>query len=164
MKLSRRTLLVATGAALVSNLTACGSQQEEPAPEDAARALTRLGRDLFPHDGVPDAKYQAIAAGFMEQNPGQAEQLAKLLTGKGQPFWTLAEKQRLALIETHMTTPEFQAYRFAVLLGLYHDLSVTRAFGYEGPSFEEYGYIERGFNDLDWLPDPVPAATDGNAA
>jgi hypothetical protein len=25
--------------------------------------------------------------------------------------------------------------------------------GYEGPSFDKGGYLERGFNDLDWLPD-----------
>ena len=27
-------------------------------------------------------------------------------------------------------------------------------FGYEGSSFEHGGYLHRGFNDLDWLPDP----------
>jgi hypothetical protein len=26
--------------------------------------------------------------------------------------------------------------------------------GYEGPSFDKGGYLNRGFNDLDWLPDP----------
>jgi hypothetical protein len=26
--------------------------------------------------------------------------------------------------------------------------------GYEGPSFGKGGYLERGFDDLDWLPDP----------
>jgi len=26
--------------------------------------------------------------------------------------------------------------------------------GYQGPSFELGGYLNRGFNDLDWLPEP----------
>jgi hypothetical protein len=26
--------------------------------------------------------------------------------------------------------------------------------GYEGPSFDKGGYLHRGFNDLDWLPEP----------
>ena len=26
--------------------------------------------------------------------------------------------------------------------------------GYEGPSFDQGGYVTRGFDDLDWLPDP----------
>ena len=26
--------------------------------------------------------------------------------------------------------------------------------GYEGASFDKGGYINRGFNDLDWLPEP----------
>jgi hypothetical protein len=26
--------------------------------------------------------------------------------------------------------------------------------GYEGPSYDQGGYAERGFGDLDWRPDP----------
>ena len=26
--------------------------------------------------------------------------------------------------------------------------------GYEGTSFDKGGYVNRGFNDLDWLPEP----------
>jgi hypothetical protein len=33
-------------------------------------------------------------------------------------------------------------------------------FGYEGEAFSKGGYLQRGFNDLRWLPD-VPAADSG---
>jgi hypothetical protein len=31
---------------------------------------------------------------------------------------------------------------------------VWDAVGYEGPSVHKGGYVNRGFDDLDWLPDP----------
>jgi hypothetical protein len=40
----------------------------------------------------------------------------------------------------------------------YNDLSVTRRFGYQGPSYEEGGYLTRGFDDIDWLPAADPDA------
>jgi hypothetical protein len=50
-------------------------------------------------------------------------------------------------------------FRFAVLAGLYSDLSVTSRFGYQGPSLAEGGYIDRGFDALPWLPSPGPEAS-----
>lgn len=161
MTISRRTLLqMAASALALAQLAACGSEEETPNAEETSRTLSRLGRDLFPHDTVADEKYDAIAAGFMEQDGVVAGQIAALLGGP-QPFWRMAKQQRLALIRDHMPTPGLQAYRFAVLVGLYNDLSITRTFGYEGPSFEEFGYIDRGFDDLDWLPDPLAQPTSG---
>jgi hypothetical protein len=32
-------------------------------------------------------------------------------------------------------------------------------FGYPGPSWAKGGYINRGFNDLKWLPDPSASAS-----
>jgi hypothetical protein len=35
--------------------------------------------------------------------------------------------------------------------------------GYEGRSFAKGGYLQRGFNDLDWLPEPDEPALGGYA-
>ena len=40
-----------------------------------------------------------------------------------------------------------------VRFGLYNNPAVWRHFGYEGPSAEFGGYINRGFNDIGWLKD-----------
>jgi hypothetical protein len=47
----------------------------------------------------------------------------------------------------------------AVSLALYNNPLVWQAFGYEGASFDHGGYLERGFDDLGWLPDPPPEAS-----
>jgi hypothetical protein len=42
---------------------------------------------------------------------------------------------------------------------LYNNDMAFAHFGYPGPSWEKGGYINRGFNDLKWLPDPPAAAS-----
>ena len=49
--------------------------------------------------------------------------------------------------------------RSKVIVTLYNNERVWEAFGYEGSSYEYGGYIERGFSDLGWLPDPPPEAS-----
>jgi hypothetical protein len=48
----------------------------------------------------------------------------------------------------------FQGIRAKVITTLYDDREVWQILGYEGPSYDQGGYIDRGFADLDWLPEP----------
>ena len=60
----------------------------------------------------------------------------------------------------------FEKVRSTQVVALYNDQLVWRHFGYEGPSFRYGGYINRGFDDLSWLPEPPPEASppkDGKA-
>lgn len=157
MRIERRALLkMAASALLMAELTACASP---PAPASSEESLlpvmTVLARDLFPHKSVEDRKYQDIAQTFLTQNSDLAN---RIVTALGGEFQNQPASLRQDRITSQIMTPDFQAYRFAVLLGLYDDLAITNRFGYEGPSFEQFGYLERGFNDLNWLPEP-PVAT-----
>ena len=40
------------------------------------------------------------------------------------------------------------------MTGLYDQAPVWGLLGYQGPCPDGGGYLERGFDDLDWLPDP----------
>ena len=42
--------------------------------------------------------------------------------------------------------------RTATINNLYTNLLVYRFFSFEGSSVEHGGYINRGFDDIDWLP------------
>ena len=48
--------------------------------------------------------------------------------------------------------------RSTAVVEIYSDPQTWKLLGYEGPSFAQGGYIDRGFNDLDWLPDPEQEA------
>ena len=47
---------------------------------------------------------------------------------------------------------------------LYDNPLVWKAFGYEGPSTHLGGYKDRGFDDLDWLPEPAVTIEQAAAA
>jgi len=47
--------------------------------------------------------------------------------------------------------PFFQRVRGALVGGLYGNPDVWPLFGYEGESASKGGYINRGFDDIDWL-------------
>ena len=40
------------------------------------------------------------------------------------------------------------------VVAIYDNPDVWKAFGYEGAAAHLGGYVDRGFDDLDWLPDP----------
>jgi hypothetical protein len=52
------------------------------------------------------------------------------------------------------TTPFFQTVRGTMVSapGLYNQPVVWKQFGYEGSSWQFGGYLNRGFNDISWLP------------
>ncbi len=41
--------------------------------------------------------------------------------------------------------------RANLIVGLYNQKELWPIFGYEGASFDKGGYLERGFDDIDWL-------------
>jgi len=51
-------------------------------------------------------------------------------------------------------TAFFQLVRLMTVVFTYSDREVWTVLGCEGESSDKGGYVDRGFNDLDWLPDP----------
>jgi hypothetical protein len=68
-----------------------------------------------------------------------------------------ARVQRLKQIESGAF---FVSMRTKTLLVLYSNPIAWAHFGFEGEAFSKGGYLLRGFNDLQWLPD-VPLADSG---
>ena len=151
MKLRRRgfTQLAVLGTLLHPRATIAAADYE-----DRVRALSEAAQRIFPHAGVAPARYRAIAESFAAASIGQAERLAHELGGGFAD--SKASEQRDAL-RTLETTPDFQTFRFHILMNLYNDPAVTQQFGYQGPSLEHGGYLNRGFDDLSWLPTPEAA-------
>jgi hypothetical protein len=59
--------------------------------------------------------------------------------------------KRLALLKAIEAGPFFQAIRGSLVTGLYNQKEVWPVFGYEGESASKGGYLQRGFNDIEWL-------------
>lgn len=128
------------------------------ADEAAARTLTCMVRAMFPHAAVPDGPYERTAAAILADAAGDVRLRAQLDQGLRDldqaGFEALDGDARLAHLRAISASPFFESIRAKVVTTLYDDHEVWERLGYEGPSFDRGGYLERGFADLDWLPEP----------
>lgn len=157
--LSRRRFLSLSGqsalAVSLAHLIPARLLADEALPELPA-GLLRMGRDVFPHDFIDDAHYARPLAELVETQPklvaeGLGDLNRRAVKAHDRTFETLDEAQRVALLTEVERTPFFKAVRTQLMFGLYDNKALFPLFGYEGSSWEYGGYVNRGFNDLDWL-------------
>jgi hypothetical protein len=72
---------------------------------------------------------------------------------KEKKFDTLDEAGQEAVLKEIEGSAPFQTVRSECVVGIYNNPDVWKVLGYEGPSAELGGYINRGFDDIDWLQD-----------
>ncbi|HWW80590.1 MAG TPA: hypothetical protein VNY82_13405 [Steroidobacteraceae bacterium] len=170
---ARREFLHVTG--VLTGLLAVGSPLALLAPSRAwavdltsltsAEAATLLAatRTIAPHDKLEDAAYafvvRALDAAAAKDEALQS-QLKEGVASLGAGFAGGSESVRVEALRRIEATPFFQNLRVQTLLVLYSTPLAYAYFGYEGEAFSKGGYLQRGFNDLRWLPD-VPAADSG---
>jgi hypothetical protein len=170
---ARREFLQVTG--ILTGLLAVGSPLALLAPSRAwavdltslttAEATTLLAatRTIAPHDKLEDAAYAFVIRALdaaAAKDEALHKQLSQGVTSLGDGFASASERARVAALRRLEPTPFFQNLRVQTLLVLYSTPLAYAYFGYEGEAFSKGGYLQRGFNDLRWLPD-VPAADSG---
>ena len=153
-------IVVASGA-LIHAGEAWGLEVKNLKPE-TMRTLIKVARDIYPHDRIAD-KFYAVAMKSYDDKASDAatkkateegvaalDAAAKAAHGTGYAdvAW---EGQRTKLLEGIQGTPFFQGIRGGLVVSLYNQKDVWPLFGYEGESASKGGYINRGFNDINWL-------------
>lgn len=162
MKISRRYFLLASASAVAISSSIAGGVAEAAVSvgtgEDNKALLLRMVRVMFPHSSIGDAPYERTcdairtAAG---KTVGQALMFSEGMQDlKAAEFAKMNGVDALAHLKSIESTPFFQLVRGTSVVSFYSDHEVWEILGYEGPSYDQGGYINRGFNDLDWLPDP----------
>ena len=113
---------------------------------------------LHIRDGVlPDIAYAKVVRALEPEAETVAAGVAKL--DEQGAFLELDDDAALAAVTAIEGSDYFELVKSTAVVELYDNPLVWKAFGYEGPSVHLGGYIDRGFDDLDWLPDP-PLALD----
>jgi hypothetical protein len=133
-----------------------------PGGVTTARAtLVRMIRVMFPHADIPDGPYERTADAILAAAVDdirlrvQLEQgLRDLDAAADRLFADVDDAKALSILEGISGTPFFEGVRAKVILTLYDDPEVHRLLGYEGASYDQGGYLHRGFDDLEWLPTP----------
>ena len=126
-------------------------------PETMA-TLVQMARDIYPHDQVGDEYYVVAVKGYdtAEAAEGIEAGIAKLnaaAQAAGHDSYLAAgwERDRVDILRGMENDGFFQQIRGGLVTGLYNQKAVWPIFGYEGASFEHGGYIDRGFDDINWL-------------
>jgi len=128
------------------------------------KTLVKIARDIYPHDFLVDSYYitaikpwdgkaakdPAIRA-LLEDGVRRLDQDAQD-RHKVAYVRVLWEADRVVLLQGIEQTDFFKKVRSDLVVSLYNQEELWPKFGYEGSSAEHGGYINRGFNDIDWLP------------
>jgi hypothetical protein len=135
--------------------------------ESARETALRATRAMFPHDNLPDDAYAKVVRQLEADARGDESVATTIDEGVAQlddpqPFAQLDADAQLEALRRHEGSAFFSLLKATAVVELYDNPLVWKAFGYEGPSTHLGGYVNRGFDDLDWLPDP-PTALDATA-
>jgi hypothetical protein len=151
------SLVLGTGLAPLAKPAFAGEMKV--LSDSDAKTLLAVSRTLFPHDNVEDGYYMNAVAAIDTKCAGDPKTLdmvklavRKLNAGLGKPFADASEIARTNLLKT-MEKSDFFALAYGETLNnLYGNPAIWKMFGYEGSSVEYGGYLERGFDDINWLP------------
>jgi hypothetical protein len=159
-------VVAASGVTMLVDPKGAWAMTLEAIPADEAQTLLQALRVMYPHEALSDRYYaQVVAAldGDAKADAALAGMLKDGVAGLNEagpvPFVELSPGSQQKALEAIATSDFFQAIRGKTVVVLYNNPLVWEAFGYEGEAFEYGGYIERGFDDLGWLPDPPEDAS-----
>lgn len=151
------SLVLGTGLAPLTKPAFAGELQVLDGEQ--SRTLLALSRTLFPHDSVEDGYYMNVVAAI-DAKCAQDEKtksmvmdgIARLNRAFGKPFADASEIARVNLLKTMEKSDLFQLAYGETVNNLYGNHEIWKMFGYEGSSVEYGGYLGRGFDDINWLP------------
>ena len=171
-RLSRRNLLKASGGLIAMTIAPTGllvgansawaANPTALKPESFA-TLVQACRDIYPHDKLSDSFYAKVVEGFDAAATGDEAEKQFLEDGvmsldqaaessQGSNYLNIGwEIQRVKILQDMQDGAFFQKLRGSLVGGIYGNPDVWSIFGYEGESASQGGYINRGFDDIDWL-------------
>jgi hypothetical protein len=149
------TALTVTGLGYIPGLLL--PQAAQANTEHSDQTLLRMARDIYPHDDLSDDPYLNVLSGLKKDkqdllDAGVGELDKAAMESSGSDYVSIAaEADRVAVLKQIESTPFFGEMRSALMFGLYNNPELFSHFGYGGSSWEQGGYINRGFDDIDWL-------------
>ncbi len=146
------------GANFVSGRDGAWATEMNALKPDTMATLIQMARDIYPHDKVADEFYAAAVKGYdVPEAVDETEAGILMLNGVAQDKghgsyidigW---ERDRVDILRSIEDSAFFQKVRGGLVTGLYNQKAVWPIFGYEGESYSQGGYINRGFDDISWI-------------
>ena len=162
MNISRRSLLAGAFATTVYmslwNINPAKAKIKAGEKKEDKEILMKMVRTLYPHDRFPDGPYIRTTEDVINKGNSSTDKSMMLQGGidklKSDKFNEMDFNKATNYLKKMGRTEFFEHVRGTTTVTLYNDKEVWELLGYEGYSSDKGGYINRGFNDLDWLPEP----------
>ncbi len=146
------------GAGFVAGKDAAWATEMNALKPQSMATLIQMARDIYPHDHLADEYYVIAVKGYdvpdmVDETEAGLRMLDDAARGKGYGSYLDIgwERDRVDILRQIEDSAFFQKVRGGLVTGLYNQKAVWPLFGYEGESFSQGGYIDRGFNDINWL-------------
>ncbi|MCK2150606.1 gluconate 2-dehydrogenase subunit 3 family protein [Marinobacter alexandrii] len=170
-RISRRGFIAGSGATLVggaailssAGLFAADSKAAQKIGEESNRTLLRMARDVFPHDDLEDKYYQQVMVPLAKRAETDPKLMELLTVGVaaldqesnaryGTTYLNVeTEEERVVVLKAIESSVFFQKIKGDLMMGIYNNPEIWEKFGFGGSSWEHGGYINRGFDDIDWV-------------
>jgi hypothetical protein len=151
---------VASSSLGISMLRSSAAWAESADDTDSLAAMGRMAQLLFPHPGLDDSVYGEVIGEVLAitaADPATAGLLgiaAEALDAQQDRAWLdVPEAEQLAALTGLQNEAFIVGIRELVRFRLYDNPGLWKHLNYPGSSKEFGGYINRGFNDIDWLPE-----------
>ena len=144
----------ALGGSFIAAADAAWALEVQHLKPKTMATLVQMARDIYPHDRIGNEYYAIAVKGYdsAEQAPDIEAGVAMLDGMAGGSYLDIGwEADRVAVLRRMQETGFFQSVRGGLVTGLYNQQEVWPVFGYEGESYSKGGYIDRGFDDINWL-------------
>lgn len=158
MSTTRREFLIAISQlATVATLVSCTRSEDQTAVATSNPNLELLASvvyDILPYAELPPELYVTAAQKILDLKDNNiVAGLEKLRVASNNAAWIdVPEAERLAILSSLQDSPFFGVLRANTLQVLLRDPATFAIVGYGGSSIQYGGYINHGFNDINWLP------------
>ncbi len=146
------------GPSFVSATDAAWALEVENLKPETMATLIQMARDIYPHDRIGDEFYAIAVKGYDAPDKVAMVEAGVALVnaaaaGRGHTDYISIgwEKDRVDILRSVERSSFFQTVRSGLVTGLYNQKAVWPVFGYEGESYSKGGYINRGFDDINWI-------------
>jgi hypothetical protein len=119
-----------------------------------------MARLLYPHDAIADDVYAEVIDDILSAAADDAslmETLGDAVTAlnavQGGDWFEIDADDQIKAMKSVESEPFFAAIQGGVMARFYNHPKVWGHIKYPGSSVEFGGYVDRGFDDIDWLPE-----------
>jgi hypothetical protein len=131
-----------------------------------ADTLLKMARRLYPHPMLGDIYYAEVVEALdakIAADPTQVQLIkqgvADLDKVMGVPFVKLSDEYQTEALRRIQDGKFFQTVRGHEVVALYNNKNVWADMGYQGSSYQDGGYLYRGFQDAGWTMQPDAEAS-----